>query len=182
MTRKRWPSMPSGFLIATFSDAETLLGAVRATTAENFRIYDVFAPHPIHDLDHAMGVRRSRLPWVTFIAGVLALTFALTFQFYTTVLDWPLNVGGKPDNSTLAFVPICFELTVLISGLATVAALFLRARLYPGKKELLFAEGVTDDTFALVLRRREAPFDINRAWKLLEENGADRIREREAEA
>ena len=49
-------------------------------------------------------------------SGCCALALALTFQFYTTVLDWPLNVGGKPDNSTLAFVPICFELTVLLSG------------------------------------------------------------------
>jgi hypothetical protein len=154
---------------------------VHAVTHDNFRIYDVYAPYPIHGLDAAMGVRRSRLPWVTFVVGCCALMLALTFQFYTTVLDWPLNVGGKPDNSTLAFVPICFELTVLLSGLATVAALFLRAQLYPGKKEMLFAEGITNDTFALVLRRREPNFDTHRAWKLLEESGAERIREREAE-
>jgi Protein of unknown function (DUF3341) len=173
--------MPRSFLVATFSDAETLLHAVRAVTREDFRIYDVYAPYPIHGLDAAMGVRRTRLPWVTFIVGCCALAAALTFQFYTTVLDWPLNVGGKPDNSTLAFVPICFELTVLLSGLATVAALFLRARLYPGKKEFLFAEGVTDDTFALVLRRRDSSFDMDRAWQVLQESGADRVREREAE-
>jgi Alternative complex III, ActD subunit len=173
--------MPRSFLVATFSDAETLLHAVHAVRQEDFRIYDVYAPYPIHGLDAAMGVRRSRLPWVTFVVGCAALATALLFQFYTTVLDWPLNVGGKPDNSSLAFVPICFEITVLLSGLATVAALFLRAKLYPGKKELLFAEGVTNDTFALVLRRRDASFDRDRAWRILEENGADRIREREAE-
>jgi Alternative complex III, ActD subunit len=171
--------MPSKFIVATYSDAEALLYGVRRATEENFRIYDVFAPYPIHGLDHAMGLRRSRLPWVTFLVGLLALAFALTFQFYTTVLDWPLNVGGKPDNSTLAFVPICFELTVLLSGLATVFALFLRARLYPGKKELLFAEGVTNDTFALVLRRRETGFDAQRALRLLEESGAEWVQEKE---
>jgi hypothetical protein len=118
---------------------------------------------------------------VTFLVGILALIFALSFQFYTTVLDWPLNVGGKPDNSTLAFVPICFELTVLISGLATVAALFVRARLYPGKKELLFADDVTNDTFALVLRQRGDGSDVRRAWQILQESGADRIREKEVQ-
>ena len=174
--------MPRSFLVATFSDAETLLQAVREVKEDDFRIYDVYAPYPIHGLDAAMGVRRSRLPWVTFIAGIMALTFALTFLFYTTVLDWPLNVGGKPDNSTLAFVPICFELTVLISGLATVAALFLRARLYPGNKEFLFADGVTNDTFALVLRQRGDGFDVRRAWQILEESGADRIREKEVQS
>jgi len=174
--------MPRSFLVATFSDAATLLHAVRAVTQEDFRVYDVYAPYPIHGLDAAMGVRRSRLPWVTFVVGCAALATALVFQFYTTVLDWPLNVGGKPDNSTLAFVPICFELTVLISGLATVAALFLRARLYPGKKELLFADGVTNDTFALVLRQRGDGFDLRRAWQILEESGADRIREKEVQS
>ncbi len=98
------------------------------------------------------------------------------------MLDWPLNVGGKPDNSTLAFVPICFELTVLLSGLATVAALFLRARLYPGKNAPQFADDVTNDTFALVLRWRETDFDVHRARQVLEQSGADRIREREVRA
>jgi ActD protein len=173
--------MSSKFLIATFSDPDTLLRAVRSAVRADFRIYDVYSPCPIHGLEQAMRLRRTRMPWVTFVVGISALCLALTFQFYTTVLDWPLNVGGKPDNSTLAFVPICFELTVLLSGLATVAALFLRARLYPGKKPVLFADDVTNDTFALVLRRRGAEFDVHRAWRVLQESGADRIREREVE-
>ena len=65
--------------------------------------------------------------------------------------------------------------------MATVAALFLRAQLYPGKKELIFAEGVTNDTFALVLRRRDTGFDIHRALSILNESGADRVREKEVE-
>jgi hypothetical protein len=173
--------MPKSFVVATYSDAQVLLHAVQAVRQQDFRVYDVYAPYPIHGLDEAIGVRRTRLPWVTFVVALLALTFAITFQFYTTVLDWPLNVGGKPDNSTLAFLPICFELTVLISGLATVAALFLRARLFPGKKEQLIVEGITNDTFALVIRQHDSSFDINRVWKILEESGADRIREKEAE-
>ena len=70
----------------------------------------------------ARGCRSSRCS-----AGLGGLCFALAFQFYTAVFDWPLDVGGKPDNSTLAFVPICFELTVLIGGLGTVGGLLLRA-------------------------------------------------------
>src|ERR1700694_3900641 len=141
MTKRiRRRPMPN-FMVATFSDADSLVKAVKATTRENFKVYDVYAPYPIHGLDEAMGIRRSRLPWVTFIVGLSALTGALILQFYTSVLDWPLNVGGKPNNSTLAFLPITFELTVLLGGLSTVAALFIKARLYPGKKEQLIAEG-----------------------------------------
>src|SRR6266849_1740913 len=141
-SRGWWP-MPKTFLVATFSDTEELLQAVHAVREADFRIYDVFAPYPIHGLDQAMGIRRTRLPWVTLVAGSCALLFAVLFQFYTTVLDWPLNVGGKPDNSTLAFIPISFELTVLLGGLSTVAALFFRARLYPGKKASLGARSLS---------------------------------------
>ena len=112
------------------------------------RVHDVYAPYPVHGLDDAMGIRRTRLPFVTLLAGLLGLCFALTFQYYTAVFDWPLDVGGKPENSTLAFVPVCFELTVLIGGLGTVGAFLLRARLYPGKRERLPVLGVTNNVFA----------------------------------
>jgi len=173
--------VPKNFLVATFSNADRLVQTMRAVREENFRIYDVYAPYPIHNLDEAMGLRRSKLPWVTLLLGGSGLLAALLLQFYTAILDWPLNVGGKPANSTLAFIPITFELTVLIGGLATVAALFIRARLYPGKRECLIAEGVTNNTFALVLRRRDEFFDTARARSLLEESGADQIEEKVAE-
>jgi len=167
--------MPNKYLVATFANPDNLLQAVRGVRAQSFPIYDVYAPFPIHNLDEAMGIRRTRLPWVTLIAGALGLSFAISFQFYTNVLDWPLNVGGKPDNSTLAFLPICFELTVLIGGLTTVAALLFRARLFPGKKEHLPARGITNDKFALVLRQRGENFDAARACSLMESSGAEDI-------
>jgi hypothetical protein len=178
MKMKERRSVPdtSNFVVATFSDPEVLLNAVVAVRAEDFRIYDVYSPYPIHGMDEAMGIRHSRLPWVTLVAGFFGLCLALGFQFYTTVLDWPLNVGGKPDNSTLAFVPISFELTVLIGGLATAAALLFRAQLFPGKKERLAVPGITDDKFALVLRKRTG--DLRRAVAILEESGADSVEQK----
>src|SRR5215471_11675886 len=160
--------MSSKFMVGTFLDSDSLVKAVLAVRAHDLRIYDVYTPYPVHDLEQAMGLRKTRLPWVTAVTGVLGLSFAIAFQFYTTVLDWPLNVGGKPDNSSLAFVPICFELTVLIGGLSTVAALLFRSRLFPGKKERLPARGVTNDTFALVLRHRGEDFDAALAGSVLE--------------
>ncbi len=78
--------------------------ARRGSGASGF--YDVFAPYPVHGLDEAMGLRRSRLPFDH--AGSAASAGSaprLAFQVYTAVFDWPLDVGGKPANSTLAFVP-----------------------------------------------------------------------------
>ncbi len=173
--------MPRSFLVATFSDPERLLAAVRRVRREPFRLFDVYAPYPVHGLDEAMSIKRTRLPRITLLAGLMGLAFALSLQFYANVLDWPLDVGGKPDNSTLAFIPISFELTVLSAGLATVAAFFLRARLYPGKQEQLAAPGVTDDVFALVLRRPDGTESLRRAREILEQCGASTIAEREVD-
>lgn len=165
--------MRESFLVATFRDPHALCHAVSRVRQERCRIHDVYAPYPVHGLDEAMGIRRTKLPFVTLLAGLAGLIFALTFQYYTNVFDWPLIVGGKPDNVTLAFVPVCFELTVLIGGLSTVGAFFIRARLYPGKREQLCAYGVTNNVFALVIHRPLAASDAERVRELLAELGAD---------
>jgi hypothetical protein len=90
-------------------------------------------------------------------------------------------VGGKPDNSILAFIPICFELTVLFGALGTVGALFFRSKLYPGRRATLMAEGVNCDKFALVLRNPAGSLDLHRARRLLEQHGALEITEKEAD-
>jgi len=173
--------MQAKVLVATFPHVDGLLHAVRQARREMLRVYDVFAPFPIHGLDDAMGIRPTRLPKVTLIAGLTGLAFALSLQFYANVLDWPLNVGGKPDNTTLAFVPITFELAVLFGGLATVAAFFLRARLYPGKRTWLPTAGVTNDVFALVVRKPATEEIHRRALALLAECGAASVTESEAD-
>jgi len=170
--------MPRSFVISTFSDAGQLVGAIHAVRRASFSIYDVYTPYPIHEVTHAMGLRRSRLPWITLVAGIGGLVTALLMQFYAAVWDWPLNVGGKPDNSTLAFIPITFELTVLAAGLTTVGALFLRARLFPGKRERLISSDITNHKFALVLRKRDDLFDTQLAHAILERNGAESIQDR----
>ena len=160
------------FLVATFSNEHSLREAVTRLRAHNFRIYDAYTPYPVHGLAELMGVRRSRLPVITLVAAVAGLALALGFQFYAAVFDWPLNVGGKPANSTLAFVPITFEITVLCAGLATAAAFLVRSNLVPGARVVQFAEGTTEDVFALVLRHRDATFDATEARRLLMVSGA----------
>ena len=172
--------MARKFLVATFADPDSLLSAVGPVRRENYRLYDVYAPYPVHGLDEAMGIKRSRLPLITLGAGLCGLAFALCLQFYANVLDWPLNVGGKPDNSTLAFIPISFELTVLSAGLGTLGAFLLRARLYPGKPPELAAPGVTDDVFALVVRKPTDQAAVDKARAIFTACGATSIEEKEA--
>ena len=171
--------MTDRFVVGSFGEPGTMLAAVDALRGAGVAIHDVFAPYPVHGLDQAMGIRRSRLPLVTLLAGLGGLCFALAFQYYTAVFDWPLDVGGKPENSTLAFVLVCFELTVLIGGLGTVGAFLLRARLFPGKREQLAALGVTNNVFAIVTYAPRDANDDELARRIMLENGADEVEERE---
>ncbi len=140
-----------GQVIATFDDADRLLAATRAARAAGHTIADAFTPYPIHGLDDAMGLRRSRLGWVCFAAGLFGGTFAMSFQLWAAVASWPLNVGGKPFASVPAFLPITFELTVLTAALVSAGTFLLRSRLFPGK-HVVARPRVTDDRFILVLQ------------------------------
>ncbi|HEX6736639.1 MAG TPA: DUF3341 domain-containing protein [Vicinamibacteria bacterium] len=170
------------FVVATFAEEHGLKDAVRRMRAHGYRIYDVYTPYPVHGLGELMGLRRSRLPLVSFAAGVVGLGSALALQYYTSAFDWPLDVGGKPLWSALAFVPISFELTVLCAGLATAGALLARCGLRPGAQPAGFAPEATEDGFALVLRRRDATFDAGEARRLLLESGARQVTVKEVGA
>ena len=172
--------MSRQFLVGRFAHAADAVTGVRRLRVQGFRIYDVHAPYPVHGLDEAMGLRRSRIPVVAALAGLAGLLFALALQFYCAVLDWPLNVGGKPSNSTLAFVPIAFELTVLSAGLAAAGAFLFTSRLFPGGDAPPFAQGSTEDVFTVVLRKRDATFDAGEARRLLLQSGAYEVKELEA--
>jgi ActD protein len=163
------------FIVARFEDERRLIDAVRAVRARGLRVYDVYAPYAIHGLDEAMSLRRSRLSIATIAGGVAGLVASLAFEFYAAVIDWPLNVGGKPDNSTLAFIPIAFELTVLGAGLATVAAFLTRCRLMPAISARCADAAATDDAFVLALRCRQTAFDRCLVERLLFEHGAETV-------
>src|SRR5215212_3388707 len=126
----RWPVRKS-LLIAVFDEEASLVRAANAVALEDYRIHDAYGPYPVHHLESALGLRGSRLPWITLAAGIAGLLGGLGFQFYASLADWPMNIGGKPDNSTLAFVPITFELAVLLAGMATVVGFLFRSRLFP---------------------------------------------------
>ena len=146
-------------MIATFGDERSLLDAVRAVRANELRVFDVYAPYPVHGLEEALALRESRIPVVTLIGGVAGLVSALALEYYTAVFSWPLNVGGKPDNSLLAFIPIAFELTILSAGLMTAAAFLVRCGLRPSLAAPRASEAATDDVFALVMRCRQTAFE-----------------------
>ena len=168
-------------LIGIFDTEDAILDVTDAARRRGFKIVDVFAPYAVHGLDHAMGLQRSKLPWVCFLLGLFGAAFKVWFEYWTTATDWPINVGGKPWNSLPAFVPITFEVMVLFAGISTVLAFFGMSRLWPGRKAELLDLRVTNDRFALVLEENDAAFDVEEVAGFLREHHAIRVEEREQE-
>jgi hypothetical protein len=137
---------------AGFVGEPDLLQAIAAVRERGWPIVEAYTPYPVHGLDRALGLRRSRLSVACFFSGLTGVALALLFQFWTTAWDWPLNVGGQPWNSLPAFVPVTFEAMVLFAGLGLVLAWLIRSQLYPGKEASLALPEQTDNQFVLVVR------------------------------
>ena len=168
-------------LIGIFESEDAILEVTDAARRRGLKIVDVFAPYAVHGLDKAMGLQRSKLPWVCLLLGLAGASFKVWFEYWTTASDWPINVGGKPWNSLPAFVPITFEVMVLFAGISTVLAFFGVSRLWPGRKPALLDPRVTNDRFALVLEENNAAFDVEGLGQFLRDHSAVRVEEREQE-
>ncbi len=137
---------------ASFGDPERLLAGVQRLVAQGHRVLDTYTPFPVHGMDEAMGIKPSRLPRACLAFAVLGLSLAFGFQIWTSAFDYPLRMGGKPLVAFPAFIPVAFELTVLLGGLGVVASFFLVARLRPRLRIPDLHPGANDDRFILVAR------------------------------
>jgi cytochrome c553 len=147
--RAALPAHPE-LLRSDFADPEELLAAVTALRERGVNVLETYTPFPVHGMDDALGEVPSRLPWVTGVLGLSGFLGALTLQYWTSVIDYPLVIGGKPLNSIPAFIPVLFEATVLIAGLGTVATLFALTRLRPRLRIPDLHLGANDDRFVLI--------------------------------
>ena len=170
--------MTRRLFIAAFECERDIMGATRAAREAGYVIDDIYTPYAVHGLDKAMGLRPSRLSWICLAFAVLGAGGAIGFQYWASMVDWPINIGGKPWNSLPAFIPITFEMAVLLGGLGVVAALLWRCRLFPGKKPSVPDIRVTDNLFVLVLVQHDASFDPLEAAQLCGQHHAVHVEER----
>jgi len=167
--------MTSHTLIGFFEDEHALLDAARACRERDVPILDIVSPFPVHGVDEVLGIRRSRLGWVTLVGGATGLGLGLWFQYWSTSVSFPIDVGGRPWDSFPAFAPVAFELTILFAGLSTALCLFVRSFLWPGKQVPPGLERTSDDRHALILEQRDARFLDAELEALLAEHGADEV-------
>lgn len=162
----------ANYCIGKFDSEKPVFFAVEQLKKNGIPIADVYTPYAVHGLDEAMGIKRSRLPYVCFFAGLMGLFLALFFQSWVFTADWPLNVGGKPHFALPAFMPVGFEVTVLIGGLVTVAAFLLKVGLVPGADTNIVCESATDKNFFVAVEIKDASLDLKKIKLLLEDAGA----------
>ena len=111
-------------LIAEFETAEQILEATRRARERGYRRMDAYTPYPVEGLATELGLERTRVPMVVLIGGLVGAAAGYFMQYWAMAIDYPLNVGGKPYNSWPAFIPITFELMVLVAAFAAILGMF----------------------------------------------------------
>ena len=104
-------------LMAEFETADGLIEAAHRTRAAGYTRVDAYTPYPLKEAAEALGFRRTAVPTVMFVGGVVGCVGGFLMQYWSAVVDYPINVGGRPLNSWPAFIPVTFELTILTSAL-----------------------------------------------------------------
>jgi hypothetical protein len=139
------------FLVGVFEDEDVLLGAVRKVRSSGVKIHEVYSPFPVHGLDEALGYKRTRLPIAAFIFGITGTCLALLMQIWMLGYDWPMIIGGKNFASLPPFIPVTFELTVLLSALGMVATFMIVSDMKPYSWPRQFDIRSTDDKHVMAV-------------------------------
>jgi hypothetical protein len=158
-------------LMAEFETGDALIEAARRAHEAGYRQMDGYSPFPLHGLSEALGFRRTRLPLVTLIGGLLGGSGAYFMLWYASVVSYPINVGGRPLHSWPAFFPITFELSVLGASFAALfGMLALNGLPQPYHPVFNVPEFVraSRDRFFLVIEARDPLFQLGDTRKFLE--------------
>lgn len=145
------------FTVGIFDDSDKLLHAVNKLKEKGVKIFDCYTPFPVHHLDQSLGYHRTNLTIGAFLCGMLGCLSGFTLAFYMNVVDWPMIIGGKPQDITVftSFIPVMFELTILFTAFGMVIMFFARSRMIHGIKEDLLSRRQTDDHMVLAIDNDE---------------------------
>ena len=147
------PTTPYG-LLAEFDSADALIAAAGRVREQGYRRVEAFSPYPLPEAAEALGYRKSGIAGLVLAGGVIGGIAAFFMQYWIAVIDYPINVGGRPLNSWPIFIPITFELTVLTASMAGFLGTMLLCGLprfyHPLFASPLFARSSTDRFYLCV--------------------------------
>jgi hypothetical protein len=157
-------------LMAEFASADALLAAAKRAREAGYRI-EAYSPFPVEGLAEAIGFEKTRVPLATLLGGIAGGVGGFFLQWYTAVIDYPENIGGRPLNSWPEFIPVTFETTVLAAAFAAMIAMLVANGL-PRLRHPVFDvrefDLATRNRFFLCLRARGPGFEPAPARRFLE--------------
>jgi hypothetical protein len=161
--------------MAEFDEQEHFLAAIRSTLAAGYEQMDAYSPNPIEGLDEAMRLPKSPVPLIVLIGALTGALLGYSLQYYAAAIDFPLNVGGRPLNSWVSFIPITFELTVLCACLSAMFFGILGLNGLPQPYHPVFNVPqfgrASRDRFFVCIEARDPQFDLANTRRFLEDLG-----------
>ncbi len=158
-------------LMAEFENADALVAATNRARLEGYRHMDAYSPIPIEELTEALALPRTRLPMLVLLGGILGGAGGYGLEYWSQVIAYPLNVGGRPFHSWPHFIPVTFETTVLGAALAAFVGMWALNKLpmpyHPVFNVPAFARASVD-RFFLVIESTDPRFDRHATQKFLE--------------
>ena len=167
-------------VMAEFDNAQACIDAARRVTAEGFSNVEAYSPVPIEELNAVLHVQRTRLPLATLIGGLTGMATGFALQYWASVLEYPMNIGGRPFASWPSFVVPSYELTILFAAL-TATLFMIIANGLPQPYHPVFNvqrfSFASSDKFFLVIEADDPKFDAHKTPAFLESLGAKGVYE-----
>ena len=167
-------------LLAEFESPKALFHACEQVRDAGYKSWDAHSPFPVHGLDKAMGLSPSPLPWVVAGMAIVGGVGGFSLQAWINVIEYPLVISAKPYLAWQSFVPVTFELTVLLSAFGAVFGMFGLNKLPQLYHSLFHSDHfarVTDDKFFISIEAKDAQFGLVATRDLLKKAGAIHIEE-----
>jgi hypothetical protein len=165
-------------LMAEFDSAEGLLRAAERTHAAGYTKKDAFSPFPIHGLAEALGFRERSVAPIVLAGGLTGLTAGWGLEYWTSVIDYPMNVGGRPFNAWVSFIPPAFETTILFASFSAVIGMLVLnglPRPYHPVFNVKRFERASQDSFFLVIESTDPKFELENTRAFLQGLGAKAV-------
>jgi Protein of unknown function (DUF3341) len=167
------------FVVGIFDDEDVLLKGIKKVRNSGVKIQEVYSPFPVHGIDDALGYKKSRLPIAAFMFGVTGTSLALLMQIWMLGYDWPMIIGGKNFASLPPFIPVTFELTVLLSALGMVGTFMIVSDMKPYKWPRQFDIRSTDDKHVMAIDLAvNAGKSKDELSRILKDSGASEVNEK----
>lgn len=169
--------------LAEFDSPKSLMHAAEAVRDAGYKQFDVYSPFPIHGMDDAMGLRPSIMGWLVLGGGITGLTAGLGIQTWVSIFGYKLVISGKPFFSYQAFIPVTFELMVLLASFGAVFGMFALNKLPEWYHSLLKDsefKKVTSHGFFLAVESKDPNYNTKKVSEVLKRAGSKNIREIES--